>query len=81
MTATLVFAPMPRLKPLDDAVQDTGLGRRTLQRWLSEGILTAYKIAGDKRRYVDVEEIEKLRQPQPLPKRDGGQHGGKTRPR
>jgi excisionase family DNA binding protein len=79
--ATLLLAPMPRIKPLDEAARLSGVGRRTLQRWLSEGRLTAYRIAGDKRRFVDVDEIEKLRRPEPLPKRERGEHGKQTRTR
>jgi excisionase family DNA binding protein len=80
--ATLLLAPMPRIKPLDEAARLSVVGRRTLQRWLGEGRLTAYRIAGDKRRFVDVDEIEKLRRPEPLPRREKGEHGkGTTRTR
>lgn len=81
MRVALLSRPMPQFKPLDEAARLSGVGRRTIQRWLGEGRLTAYKIAGDKKRYVDVDEIDKLREPQPLPKRDGGIHGGRGKRR
>ncbi len=79
--ATLLLAPMSRIKPLDEAARLSRVGRRTIQRWLGEGRLTPFRIAGDKRRYVDVDEITKLRHPEPLPKRERGQHGDTTRTR
>jgi len=59
---------MPRLKALDDAAAQSGVHRRTLQRWLNDGSLTAYRIAGDRKRYIDLDELEKLRQPVALPR-------------
>jgi excisionase family DNA binding protein len=57
-----------KLRPLDDVAAQTGLGRRTLQTWLGQGLLTAYKIAGDRKRYIDVAELDRLRQPQAIRK-------------
>jgi excisionase family DNA binding protein len=58
------------IKSLDDAAAATGLGRRTLQRWLAAGLLRAYKMPADRRRYLDVREIERLRTtPLPIKKR------------
>ena len=71
---------MPRIKPLDEAARIAGVGRRTIQRWLGEGLITAYQIAGDKRRHVDLDEINTLRKPHPVPKLDGGQGGRRTTP-
>lgn len=59
---------VPNVKPLDEAAALTGVPRRTLQRWLGFGYLTAYHIKGDHKRYVDVGEVNRLRTPQPLPK-------------
>jgi excisionase family DNA binding protein len=61
---------MATWKTLDDAARQLGIGRRTLTRWISEGKLTGYTIAGDRRRYVDMDEVKKLRQPKPLPHED-----------
>jgi excisionase family DNA binding protein len=58
----------PDVKPLDEAVGLTGVPRRTLQRWLSSGDITAYQIKGDSKRYIDVNEVNRLRTPQPIPK-------------
>jgi len=60
---------MPNVKSLDDAARLSGVHRRTIQRWLWEGKLTGYRIPGDRRRYVDMGELESLRTPQALPRR------------
>lgn len=61
----LLCRPVPTIKSLDEAAGITGVPRRTLQRWLNEGKLTPWTIEGDRRRFVDIAEIEKLRQPRP----------------
>jgi excisionase family DNA binding protein len=58
---------VPTWRILDEAAEQTGISRRTLTRWISEGKLTAYARAGDRRRYVDLDQIEKLRALRPLP--------------
>ncbi len=62
----LVFAPVTTWRSLDDAAKQSGISRRTLTRWISEKRLTAYRIAGDRRRYVDMDDIKQLRKPKPL---------------
>lgn len=62
-------APMPTVKSLDDAARLSGVHRRTIQRWLGEGKLTAYRIPGDRKRYVDLDELSQLRTPQALPRK------------
>ena len=57
---------MPTLRALEDAADESGLGRRTLSRWVAEGKLTAYGSAGDRKRYVDMDAIKRLRKPKPL---------------
>jgi len=57
---------MPTIKSLDEAARLSGVSRRLIQKWLGEKRLTAYSIAGDRRRFVDVGEIKKLREPRPL---------------
>jgi hypothetical protein len=39
----------------------SGVSRRLIQKWLGEKRLTAYSIAGDRRRFVDLDEIKKLK--------------------
>lgn len=56
---------MPPYKNLDDAARELGIPRRTLQRWIGSGKLTGYKIEGDRRRYVDLAEVKRLRKPRP----------------
>jgi excisionase family DNA binding protein len=62
----LALAFVPTWRSLDDAAQQTGISRRTLTRWISEGKLTAYSRAGDRRRYVDLDHIRKLQELRPL---------------
>ena len=54
------------IRTLEEATTLTGVPRRTLQRWLGDGELTAYGVHGDRQRYVDVNEIKRLRTPQPV---------------
>jgi hypothetical protein len=37
-----------------------------LTRWVAEGELKAYSRAGDRKRYVDLEDIRKLQQLRPI---------------
>jgi len=60
------LATMPTIKSLDEAGRLTGVSRRLIQKWLGGKRLTAYSIAGDRRRFVDLDEIKKLREPRPL---------------
>jgi excisionase family DNA binding protein len=56
---------MARWRSLDEAAQETGLHRRTLQRWIGQGLLKPYRIYGDRRTFVDLDQIEELRKPRP----------------
>ncbi len=51
---------------MDEAARQGGLGRRTLTRWVSEGKLRAYYAPGDRKRYVDMDEIAKARERRPV---------------
>jgi excisionase family DNA binding protein len=62
---------VPTIKSLDEAAEITGVPRRTLQRWLEEGKLTPWTIEGDRRRFVDLDEIRRLREPRPAPRVGG----------
>jgi excisionase family DNA binding protein len=59
-------AILPTWRSLDDAAKKTGISRRTLTRWVSEGKLRAYSRAGDRKRYVDLDEIRKLQELRPV---------------
>ncbi len=59
----------PVIKTLEEAAALTGVPRRTLQRWMGEGDLTAYSVKGDTKRYLDINEINRLRTPQPINRR------------
>jgi predicted site-specific integrase-resolvase len=54
---------MPRWRTLDDAAQQSGVSRRTLERWIGAGLLQRFVVRGDRRTYVDLDQIDKLREP------------------
>jgi predicted site-specific integrase-resolvase len=56
---------MPTWRSLDAAAKQSGVSRRTLQRWVQQGRLTPYTIAGDPKMYLDLDQIKKLREPKP----------------
>ncbi len=63
---------MPTWRTLDDAAKEAGVSRRTISKWVSQGKLRLYARAGDRKHYVDLDEIEKLREMRPLePPREG----------
>lgn len=56
---------MATWRTLDEAANQVGISRRTLQRWISERRIHSYTIAGDRRSWVDLDEVRKLRVPRP----------------
>jgi len=66
--------PMATWRTMDDAAKQLKISRRTLTRWVGEGHIRAYARPGDRRRYVDLDEIKKYRdQYTPIePKEKGG---------
>jgi excisionase family DNA binding protein len=48
-----------------DAAKQTKVSKRTLQRWIHDGLLRPYRVRGDARTYVDLDQIAKLREPRP----------------
>lgn len=57
---------MPTWRTMDDAARDSGISRRTLTQWVSDGKLRAYRRAGDRKRYVDLDDIKQLQKLQPV---------------
>ena len=53
---------MPTWRTLDNAAKEAGISRRTISKWVSQGKLRLYARAGDRKHYVDLDEIEKLRE-------------------
>ena len=51
---------------MDDAARDSGVSRRTLTQWVSDGKLRAYRRAGDRKRYVDLDDIKQLQKLRPV---------------
>ncbi len=64
------FELMPTWRTLDEAARQAGVSRRTITQWISDGKIRAYTRAGDKRRYVDLDEIKRLREYKPIPSKD-----------
>lgn len=64
--------PMATWRTLDEAAVQVGVSRRTLQRWIAERRIYAYRIAGDRRAWVDLDEIRELRKPRPRLPGPGG---------
>jgi DNA-binding transcriptional MerR regulator len=56
---------VPTWRSLNDASRQTKISKRTLQRWIARGLLRRYRIMGDPKAYVDLDEIKKLREIQP----------------
>ncbi len=57
---------MPTWRSLEEAAKQTGVSRRTLTRWISDGRLRAYSRAGDRRRFVDLDDLRKLLELRPI---------------
>jgi excisionase family DNA binding protein len=55
---------MPKVITVAEAAERLGVHDRTIRRWIREGKLKPYKLAGDTRRFVSVDEVEALREPQ-----------------
>lgn len=49
--------PDDRLAPVDDVAVRVGRDRRTLFRWIADGLLTPYKKRGDRRTHIDLAEL------------------------
>jgi len=61
-------ALMPTWRDLETAARELGVSRRTLQKWVAAGKLTVYGRAGDRKKYVDLDEARLLRELKPLPR-------------
>ena len=46
-----------------EAAERLNVSPRTIRRWIREGRLKPYRVMGDVRRYVDVDEVEALKEP------------------
>jgi excisionase family DNA binding protein len=67
---TVAFPPMPKVIPMVEAAERLGVHESTIRRWIGQGKLKPYRIHGDRRRFVSVDEVEALREPQELPPRE-----------
>jgi len=57
---------MPTWRSLDEAAKQSGVSRRTLNRWISDRKLRVYTRAGDRKRYVDLDDIKQLQKLRPV---------------
>jgi len=57
---------VPTWRTMDEAARESGISRRTLTQWVSDGKLRAFRRAGDRKRYVDLDDIRKLQQLRPV---------------
>lgn len=62
--ALLSPADMPKVISVAEAAERLGVHERTIRRWIREGRLKPYRVLGDVHRFVDVEEVEALKEPQ-----------------
>lgn len=58
---------MPNLKSIDEAAKIAKVSRRLLQQWMTETKLKRWKVPGDRRRFVDMDEIRRLKEPRQVP--------------
>jgi len=64
------IADVAKVIPVVEAAERLGVHERTLRRWIREGRLKPYRVMGDRRRFVSVDDIERLQEPQELPPPD-----------
>ena len=57
---------MPTWRSMDDAAKTLKVSRRTITRWVTAGLIRVYRVPGDRKRYVDLDEIRKMRTPTPI---------------
>jgi hypothetical protein len=51
--------------PIVKAAAVVGVSRRTLERWVTEGLMHTFLVMGDRRTWVDMREVTRLRAPLP----------------
>ena len=61
---------MAKVITVAEAAERLGVHHMTIRRWIREGKLRAFRVPGDVRRYVDADEVEALREPQELPRKE-----------
>jgi excisionase family DNA binding protein len=67
---------MPTWRSLDDAAKQLKVSRRTLTQWISDGKIRAFRIPGDRKRYVDLDEVKRFREPKPIERPEEGADSG-----
>ncbi len=51
---------------VDDAATDLGVSRATLWKWIKRYELPTFRFLGDRRTFVQREDVNKLREPIPM---------------
>jgi hypothetical protein len=54
------------LVPIQEAAKRVGLSRNTLHRYVSLGLLKRYTSPFDRKTYIDLDELERIRKEPPL---------------
>ena len=49
--------------PVEEAAASLNVHERTIRRWIKQGRLKPYRVMGDVRRFVAVDEVEALKEP------------------
>ena len=62
---------LPTWLSMDEAARQTGISRRTLTRWVSERKLRSNSRFGDRKRYVDLDDIKRLQELGPVDRAPG----------
>ena len=57
---------------VDEAAELLGIKRATIWKWIKRYDLQRYRVVGDRRSYLKREDIDKLREPQPIKKATAG---------
>jgi excisionase family DNA binding protein len=67
-----ICSDLAKVIPVAEAAERLGVHEKTIRRWIRQGRLRPYQIAGDRRRFVDADAVEALREPtifEPPPER------------
>ncbi len=66
------FEWMPKVITVVEAAERLGVHHTTIRRWIREGRLRAFRVPADNKRYVSADEVEALREPEELPRKEDG---------
>jgi excisionase family DNA binding protein len=64
--ALALLTDLPKVIAVEEAAERLNVHERTIRRWIKQGRLKPYRVMGDVRRFVAVDEVEALREPIPV---------------